>query len=638
MKHSVVLGRVCLVSIVGLTVPALAQRADENAAAEAEDAFGFETGGEAIGLYDTGSVRGFSPSIAGNDRIEGLYFDRRHAFTADLIESTSIHVGQSALGYLFPAPSGVVDYHIRRAGNDGEGAATVGLGAFVSPFASVQRTQRASEALAFTGGITIFPDYNTGVGSDTRYLSIAGAVEYQPVNPIGLTSFSNIEWYDRSDPRPFFFRAEGVPPPRLERNKTLSPEWAEGHGVYGTWGLIGDWRLNEAWLIKGGAFHSFNNAEKRFSYFVSEIDAQGIGDPTLIAHPDSLERSFSGDLQIRRRIEAGAVEGGVILSVRGRNLHARHGGEDIIDLGTGPVSRRSLAPEPLFEFTEQSIDEVDQAYAGGQADFTFIKRLRIITGAQQVFYRKSSKRPGNVATSVKTEELVYNAAVALVLTPVLSMYGAITKGMEESGVAPANAANRNDLLPAVISKQKEIGVKWTWGEVLTANVGVFDLAKPFAGLDVDGTFTFVGDIKNRGFEVSIASNPAPGLTILAGGVFLDPALVGTGLPEGARSVGTVRDKGIFVLNYEMPWVHGLSVDATVSAFGGAPANQENTIRVDGYTLFDLGLRWAPVWLEKTTMRIRGINLFNESALHVGASEDIQYQTGRTFTLAVTHAF
>ena len=56
-----------------------AQRAGENAVAAAEDAFGTAIGTESIGLYSTTSARGFSPSDAGNVRIDGLYFDQQAA-------------------------------------------------------------------------------------------------------------------------------------------------------------------------------------------------------------------------------------------------------------------------------------------------------------------------------------------------------------------------------------------------------------------------------------------------------------------------------------------------------------------------------------------------------------------------------
>jgi iron complex outermembrane recepter protein len=67
---------------------ATGQRAAENAVRQANDAFGTSIGREAIGLYDSDSVRGFSPTAAGNVRIDGLYFDqvwRLYCWSSDFL-------------------------------------------------------------------------------------------------------------------------------------------------------------------------------------------------------------------------------------------------------------------------------------------------------------------------------------------------------------------------------------------------------------------------------------------------------------------------------------------------------------------------------------------------------------------------
>ena len=97
---------------------ALAQRADDNATTQAEDAFGTSVGNESFGLYNPFSVRGFSPVDAGNVRIEGLYFDQQANPTGRLIEGTTVRVGLSAQSYPFPAPTGIADHSLRKAGGE----------------------------------------------------------------------------------------------------------------------------------------------------------------------------------------------------------------------------------------------------------------------------------------------------------------------------------------------------------------------------------------------------------------------------------------------------------------------------------------------------------------------------------------
>ncbi|MEM9316643.1 MAG: hypothetical protein AAGA95_18690, partial [Pseudomonadota bacterium] len=56
----------------------------------ADDAFGASVGEEQIGLYSSGNVRGFSPTSAGNIRLEGLFIDRQAGFSWRLVSGSSI--------------------------------------------------------------------------------------------------------------------------------------------------------------------------------------------------------------------------------------------------------------------------------------------------------------------------------------------------------------------------------------------------------------------------------------------------------------------------------------------------------------------------------------------------------------------
>src|SRR6185312_7584385 len=85
---------------------------DTNVVSTAQDAFGITLGPESLGLYNPGSVRGFSPILAGNARIDGLYFDQQGSMFDRLVTDTRIRVGLSAVSFPWPAPSGIVDYSL----------------------------------------------------------------------------------------------------------------------------------------------------------------------------------------------------------------------------------------------------------------------------------------------------------------------------------------------------------------------------------------------------------------------------------------------------------------------------------------------------------------------------------------------
>src|SRR4030095_15506146 len=107
-----------LLSTVGLSAPALAQRTGENAVTSAEDAFGTSVGNETIGLYSTDEVRGFSPAVAGNIRLDGLYMGGIVIGNQRIQSGSNVRVGLSAQGYAFPAPTGIVELALRPAGDE----------------------------------------------------------------------------------------------------------------------------------------------------------------------------------------------------------------------------------------------------------------------------------------------------------------------------------------------------------------------------------------------------------------------------------------------------------------------------------------------------------------------------------------
>src|SRR5215469_17561563 len=119
-------GIACALLLATSTISTVrAQHASDDPVASASDGFGLTLGLETIGLYGPGFVRGFNPQTAGNVRIEGLYFDQQGALSNRVVEGSSIRIGASESGYAFPAPTGIVDYDLRRPGEGKPGATIV---------------------------------------------------------------------------------------------------------------------------------------------------------------------------------------------------------------------------------------------------------------------------------------------------------------------------------------------------------------------------------------------------------------------------------------------------------------------------------------------------------------------------------
>ena len=162
-------GAAALALALALPAAAGAQgRTDENAVTQAEDAFGFSLGRETLGIYNSGNVRGFSPTSAGNVRIEGLYFDpSAFGLTSRVLRSTSVRIGLAEQGYPFISPTGVVDLRLRKPGDhastslllstDSYGSATVEVDS------AVPLTSHLSLGFGLSSGETQFYDATDNV-------------------------------------------------------------------------------------------------------------------------------------------------------------------------------------------------------------------------------------------------------------------------------------------------------------------------------------------------------------------------------------------------------------------------------------------------------------------------------------------
>jgi len=189
MRHIMISG----LAAFGLASGAAAQRADQNAARAAEDAFGVSYANESIGLYDEEDVRGFSPIDAGNVRIEGLYIDQQADMSYRIVDSSIIRVGLTAIDYPFPAPTGIADFRLPDAPAEIVVSPRLNAGSFGD--ASVELDVRAplvGETLSVAGGIGAYRD-NEWFGGTPRVISGGVSARWRPAPDVEIIPFWSVD-------------------------------------------------------------------------------------------------------------------------------------------------------------------------------------------------------------------------------------------------------------------------------------------------------------------------------------------------------------------------------------------------------------------------------------------------------------
>jgi len=614
-------------------VPAAASaqaRSDENAVTQAEDAFGFSVGRETLGIYNAGNARGFSPSAAGNLRIEGLYFDQQFGLPGTLLDSTSIRVGLSAQGYPFAAPSGIVDQSLRVPGDKSGASVIANWDSWGTYGIEVDGTLPVSRRLSIGYGINgthlSFPD-----GTNNFNHTESVIARWRPAPGLEIMPFWAIN-NDYDDEAGTFYVPSGNFLPKLPRpDHNEGAGWADFRYTGLNAGLLASARLAQNWVVRLGAFRSVWDVKHSFSNLLLDEQPDGSGDRVLFADPPNKQASNSGELRLTHSIPDGPRLHVVHVSLRERDARREFGGSEFLDFGQGRIGQPVTAPEPdSFHFTEEGHDRVRQTTLGIAYDGRWKDVGEISFGISKARFKKETAIPGVATAVTRSTPLLYNATAAANITKSIVVYTGYARGLEESGTAPTNAANRNEPLPAIITQQKDAGVRFSLTKSVKAVVGVFDLSRPYFGFDFANVYKQVGTVKSRGAEFSLSGSVTSKLDIVAGGMFLRPRVTADAAIGniGSKPVGLPTHLLIANANWKTP-AKGLELDLAISHRGRTPATTDNLVFVPPRARIDIGSHYRfKIASRSATFRVQVVNLFKNAGWGIVGSGVYTANPGR----------
>ncbi len=619
---------------------AIVNRSEENVITQASDAFGTSVGDETIGLYSGGNVRGFSAFAAQNVRIEGLYFDSQAAFSDAVRAGSTIQVGISALGYPFPAPTGIVDFSLRRVADTPVISARTGFGDFFAPFATVDAALPLTGRLDLNIGAgietVVYPD-----GADFWFARYGGVVRWRPADGVELTGFySRYDYFDEEQ-TPVIFTAGAFLPRRIARNRFFGQDWADWAGHSQNFGGIAK-ATSGPWRFSLGLFSSRFTLDRFGANFFANTQADGSADRQVLLGRDQVSQSYSGELLVEREFTEGPRRHRLLASARFRRVDDDLGGFAFRGIGPGVIGAADPVAEPAVVFGQLTRDQIRQEAGALGYAMQWQGLGEINLGVQSTRYRKAVRAPGLAPTANEDKPLLWNASVALTAINSLVIYAATTRGLEESGTAPSFAANANLTLPALRTRQVETGVRWTVAQDVKLVVGLFDVRRPYFELDTDNVFRVLGDVKHQGAEISLTAKPLAGLNVVAGAVLMRPRVTGEAVEQGRLGekplgrVGTTLDLRI---DYQPPAFDAFSVDLGVTYTGKRAARIDNTLFIPERAIIDLGTRYRfKMGPTPIVLRVQVANLTNVFGWNVSGGGGFQYIPSRRLNMSLSADF
>ncbi|VFR83295.1 Ferrichrome-iron receptor [plant metagenome] len=307
-------------------------------------------------------------------------------------------------------------------------------------------------------------------------------------------------------------------------------------------------------------------------------------------------------------------------------------------LGPFPRSTPVHRPEPVFP------DTASRPYYSGKMEnqnlflgdvIEFGDQWTLIAGVNHSRIRTRSLNAQGVRTQPDYDQRRNSPSVSLSYKPLswLTTYATYIEGLEQGGVAPEEASNRDQIMAPMVSKQKEIGVKASvGGTLLTA--ALFDIEKAYEFIDGGNTYTQDGRQQHRGLELTASGKVSERVTVFGGLTWLDAKVKQSAL-DGKMPMNVSRTVAKLYSEYAFAEVPGLALTGGIYYTGKQWADDANTSRLPSFTTADVGLRYATkVSGKPLTLRLNVNNLADRNywinSYYVGPPRSVAFSAQMQF--------
>lgn len=562
-------------------------------------------------------------TIRGFDSQKGIVDGLRLSSTltglaTEEIERVEIMNGLSGFMYGAGNPGGVTNYVLKRPTQTRTSDITVGNYGGGQWFGHVDLGNRITKdgALAYRLNVSHQNGDTAKQSQSLRRTLISGAVDWHAA-PNLLVQVEGAHTYYRLngiDSRFYAYANSSfgalnhwIAP--LDNSKSYTPSWTylqirtDRVGANVTWTLNDTFSLRSAYMVKRDVQESIN----LYPVYIENTGFQN-GWPSRSAPATTTAQG--GYTYLDSVVSTLGIKHRVTLGVSGDTLGVRKYTVSSISAANSPTYTN---PDDLMGWAMPAA--LKSTAWGSRYKSSYATNANIVLGDDIAFTDKLGALVGVNRTTIMVRNYAatglvsshYNKTaitptVSLVYKPVkrVTAYASYMQGLEQGAIVPDDATlynNPGQIMKPYLSRQYEIGAKYapTNALLLTGALYRIEKANSFQDTGSNGKITYTqdGTQVHQGVELTATGQVTRNLSVVLGGTFMDLQVtkaVDTTL-IGKRPTG-VSDRllKIFV-DYSIPALPGLSITGGAYHAGTMYKDSANLQRIDGYTIFDLGLHY-----------------------------------------------
>lgn len=457
------------------------------------------------------------------------------------------------------------------------------------------------------GGDTAVDDQHRDVGVGAIALDYRG--ERLRLN---LDYISQKESFEGAS-RPFTL-APGVQVPSAPNGRTSLPQkWGWSDTKEQSALLGGEYDLSDSLTVFAHAGGGRSDV-KRLSDQVPRI-LNDAGDTSNIPgyYKFNVDRS-TADVGLRAQFATGPItHTTTLMATRYQDELSRgiNNGTEIRSNIYHPVDtpKQNLRAPKVLRISESELSGVALTDTLGFLD----ERIQLTLGVRRQDIESRNYSAAGVVSS-RYKDAATTPLVGVVVKPWddVSLYYNYVEGLSKGDIAPGTASNAGETFAPYESKQHELGVKYEHGTFMTT-LALFQIEKPSGELGADGVYSVQAEQRNRGVELSVYGEVAPGTRLMGGVTLLDGELTqsATAANRGNKPVGVPDIQANLWAEYDTPWLEGFTLTGGAIYTDSQYINQANTQELDAWTRIDAGVRYATkIEGRPTTLRATVQNLFD----------------------------
>ncbi|MBC9208972.1 TonB-dependent receptor [Roseomonas aerophila] len=635
------------------TLNVTSQRIEDSQARTVQDALSFDPSirgtGQQGGIFDAFYIRGFpiGEGNAGEIAFDGRYgIAPNYRVFSEYVERIEVLKGPGALLYgMAPngAVGGVINIVPKRADEDltrltTDYSSDSQLGAHLD-FARRYGENREF-GLRFNGS---YRDGDTAVDEQSRRAGVTAlALDYQGERlRVWMDALWQRERFDAPS-RPLLLAA-GVPIPRApggQRNITQSWEWSRMEDTSGL--LRAEYDLTDSIT----AFAAIGGSESEVDRLFGTPTITSFGGDTLHTpqHFRFEAHRYTYDAGLRARFETGPVRHTVSLQAS-----RYHEALDRATVNGTPVASNiyTRVNRPAQDVAAPGrVPRVSETELTGLAIADTLSvlddRVMLTLGLRNQQVETDNFNAANGQVSSRYDKSAVTPMVGLVVRPWqnVALYANYIQGLSRGDMAPATASNAGEVFAPYETEQYEIGVKLELGQ-LSTTVSAFQISKPSAEL-AGSRYVVSGEQRVRGLEWNVFGEITPGLRALGGATVMDPELTSSAnrAVVGNRPVGVPTVQANAALEWDLPWVSGLTAGGALTYTGSQWLDTTNDRQFPAWTRADLNMRYrTEIAGRATTFRANVYNVA-DSKYWSSVSSYGTFSQGapRTYLLSMTVDF